>query len=449
MPQPFNYLLNPNNQGLTQSATQPGQVLQNVFALQKQREQEGVQAEKDKTINEMYAKLQTGNASAQDYANLASLMPEAQSKPIRESYALLNEAQQQNLLKDQGQIFSALRSGSPDLASNLMSQMSTAFRNSGNEKDADLFKTLSDLTLSGPDGAKTVETFFGTSMSQIAGGDKIITSAIELGQETRDRQVHQGTLLKMAGELNLTGKQKANAMNTAKEFNQETAQLILQYAGTEAGGDLTPEVTFKFERDLSDDYQKGIKDFNDIEASFNAVSDISGLKTGAGDQALIVLFNKMLDPGSVVRESEAYATMSSTGAAQRFQAAISKLVTGEKLAPQLRKDLVAATTSLMNSARKIEKKHRDRISPAIKNYGLNPENIFGVIEGEEVTTATPELSALQDQIIQWNPNADPNTIKGLTDEEIKASYPGGYDYYQTNIVDTGGTVDTEFEGSDF
>lgn len=374
-------------------------------------------------INELYGVLRSGNATSEDYVTLSSLLPESQSKPVREAFALLTEDQQRSTLKDTGQIFAAFKSGRTDVAVGLMENLKTAYLNSGDEEGSKLLDTWVKIAQESPEGAQDAANFFAFTMSQIPGGTAIIDSAINLGQETRDKQVHQGTLLKMAGELELTGPQKANAMKVASQFNQETASLILQYAGTAQSGTLKPQDTFNFERKLSDDYQKSIKDFNDIEASFNAVSGVSELQTGAGDQALIVLFNKMLDPGSVVRESEAAATMNSTGVIDKLNAKLNQVVTGEKLGDQLRLDLIAATTRLMKSARKIEQKHRDRITPAIKNYGLNAENIFGVIEGQEVSA---ELQGLRDYIKGANDPSVIGDIDSLTLEELQARFPNGY-----------------------
>ena len=58
--------------------------------------------------------------------------------------------------------------------------------------------------------------------------------------------------------------------------------------------------------------QKDVKGFVDIDRSYSGMKSIAedALNKGdskslaASDQALVILFNKMLDPGSVVREGE-------------------------------------------------------------------------------------------------------------------------------------------------
>lgn len=63
---------------------------------------------------------------------------------------------------------------------------------------------------------------------------------------------------------------------------------------------------------LFDDMQKDVKSFVDIDRSYNGMKSIAAdaarkgdsKSLAASDQALVILFNKMLDPTSVVREGE-------------------------------------------------------------------------------------------------------------------------------------------------
>jgi hypothetical protein len=60
---------------------------------------------------------------------------------------------------------------------------------------------------------------------------------------------------------------------------------------------------------------------------------------------------KLLDPGSVVRESELEMAMQATGALDRFLNYGERLKSGQKLTPQQRKDFYAAGKALHDAAK--------------------------------------------------------------------------------------------------
>lgn len=76
--------------------------------------------------------------------------------------------------------------------------------------------------------------------------------------------------------------------------------------------------------------------FVDVRDSFNRVTTSIQNPSAAGDLALIFNFMKMLDPGSVVRESE-FAQAASTGSfGQRFVAVGARLLEGKRLSDDIR-----------------------------------------------------------------------------------------------------------------
>jgi hypothetical protein len=430
-------------QSFTQGYGVGSQILQQRQASEAAR----AAAAREAQINAMFGQLQSGEATAQDYVNLAAMLPEERSKPVREAYALLTEDQQRTALNQQGQVFAAFRSGSPEIATALLDRNVEALRNSGDEQGAQLMETWSKVAKTGPDGAKAAENFFGFNISQIPGGDTVIDSATQLSKERRDEAIQEGELLKIANDLNLSGEEKQRAMKIAADNNLQTARLILEFAADTKAGNIDSKDVFAFERKLSDDYQKSIGNYNEIVASNDAVKSVGDLQTGAGDQALIVLFNKMLDPGSVVRESEAAATMRSQGVIDQLKAGISRLATGEKLSPNLRNDLLAATEQLMKAAENIESRARKRLEPPVKNWGLNADNVFGpserIVEEPEQAAKLGTLSQLRTYIKQNNPNTQAD-VDMMTEEEIRAAFPNGYNTFISQAAPVENTIKVDF-----
>jgi len=92
------------------------------------------------------------------------------------------------------------------------------------------------------------------------------------------------------------------------------------------------------------------KDFNDMKAAYGQV--VSSLKQGTpiGDVAGATKVMKLLDPGSVVRESELGIAMAAAGRMDRLQNYFNNLMTGEKLTPTQRDDFERLSNELYAAA---------------------------------------------------------------------------------------------------
>ena len=161
------------------SAFQAGAGIQEARLKQEQQTQ---QAAQQKLIQEGFTKLRSPNATVADYANLSMLLPESQAKSVRESFSMLSGDRQQTALQQAGQVFSAFKSGKPEIAISFLEQQIEGKRNSGDEAGAKFLETWRDVAKENP---KATEDYFGLTISQIPGGDKVITNAISLSQEGR------------------------------------------------------------------------------------------------------------------------------------------------------------------------------------------------------------------------------------------------------------------------
>lgn len=89
------------------------------------------------------------------------------------------------------------------------------------------------------------------------------------------------------------------------------------------------------------------KDFVLVRDAFGRIAASAQNPSPAGDLALMFNYMKMLDPGSVVRESE-FAQIASTGSfGERLQAAAQKYLSGERLTVEQRSDFTSRAESLM------------------------------------------------------------------------------------------------------
>lgn len=126
---------------------------------------------------------------------------------------------------------------------------------------------------------------------------------------------------------------------------------------------------------LRDEFTKLTTDFRTLGDAHRKIRSAAAANTGAGDMAMLYSFVKMLDPGSVVRESE-FATAAASGSlGERMQGAVQRILTGERMAPQLRAEFLAEAEGIMKAQRRgydqMQKVYRSIASRA----GLNPEDI--------------------------------------------------------------------------
>jgi hypothetical protein len=178
--QPINYgvqIADPTQAFL--GAFQTGAAIQESRLRQEQQQQ---QLANQKLIQEGFAKLRQPNATAADYANLAMVLPETQAKSVRESFNMLSGERQNAALQQSGQVFSAFRSGQPEIAISLLDRQIEGKRNSGDEEGAKFLETWRNVAKENP---KATEDYFGFTISQMPGGDKVIESAVKLGGELR------------------------------------------------------------------------------------------------------------------------------------------------------------------------------------------------------------------------------------------------------------------------
>jgi hypothetical protein len=435
--QPINYgvqIQDPTQSFL--SAFQTGASIQESRLKQEQQQQ---QLANQKLIQEGFAKLRQPNATAADYANLSMMLPETQAKSVRESFSMLSGERQNAALQQSGQVFSAFKSGKPEIAISLLDQQIEGKRNSGDEAGAKFLETWRDVAKENP---KATEDYFGFTISQMPGGDKVIKSAIELSGERREEakapaallearakadkavadattaqatatnapakaaadaqlavaqaqkaqvdakfaeQITLADLKKKAADLGLTSAQTGSALAQTKKLGVETAKAALELEALKSTGGIDPAKTFEQEEKLRKEFQGRTKVYGELGTTYNNIKSSAEAKNGPGDIALITGFMKMLDPGSVVRETEFATARDTAGLYERLLNTSQKLQSGQLFAldSKQRQEYVNLAKQYLDSAQKKAGEDKKALGVVVKNYRLNPENVFG----PETTTA--------------------------------------------------------------
>jgi hypothetical protein len=323
-----------------------------VLAAQQQRAAQQAAAEQNARIQGLFDKVYEGTAVSEDYHKLMALLPEEQSKAVREAYASLTQEQQQSELNSLAPVFNAFRVGAPGVAIDLIKDEAAAQRAAGNEQAAQTMDMYAQLAESGPDGAKAAEAYFGSMMSQLPGGADIL-DRIKTHWETNEI---------------IAGIERAQ---------QEAAE-----------GDATK--IFQWEDIIRKQFRSRVSELDDARLDYNKLQASAQDDSGAGDVALIFSFMRMLDPGSVVRESEFAQARDTTGLLGRLEVMYEGLKQGEKLTGPQRENFVNLAREYMEAAEENEQVIRQDYEKIVTDYGLDEERVFGQVVADEAAAQAQE-----------------------------------------------------------
>ena len=165
---------------------------------------------------------------------------------------------------------------------------------------------------------------------------------------------------------------------------------------------------FENERGLGKDFRAEpiYKDFSDMQTAYTQV--VSSLKQGTpiGDVAGATKVMKLLDPGSVVRESELGIAMAAGGRMDRLQNYFSNMMSGQKLTPQQRDDFEQLSNELYAAAGQAYNKKRSEYLQMGDRYGFkNLETVLGAPATVPSIMRKPQLG----------PDGAPQKRKNLND----------------------------------
>ena len=145
------------------------------------------------------------------------------------------------------------------------------------------------------------------------------------------------------------------------------------------------------------------KDFNDMKAAYGQVNTALGQGTPIGDVAGATKMMKLLDPGSVVRETELGIAMAASGRMDRLQNYFNNWASGEKLTPTQREDFKQLSSELYAAAGQAYNQKRAEY----KNFG-------SAYNFKNLDTALGEVATIP-SIVRKAPGANAPERKPLTD----------------------------------
>lgn len=131
----------------------------------------------------------------------------------------------------------------------------------------------------------------------------------------------------------------------------------------------------KLEGDLRDDYRKDSSNFVEISRQARIIQDSLNDDSAAATLASATAFMKMLDPGSVVRESELAMAMKTNGALDRMGNYINVIQSGQVLTKQQKADFAKLIKSYSNASNEAQRNLNKKYGQISSEYGLDPKRV--------------------------------------------------------------------------
>jgi len=119
------------------------------------------------------------------------------------------------------------------------------------------------------------------------------------------------------------------------------------------------------------------KAYQEMQSAYGQITDSLKSNSPAGDLAAATKFMKLLDPGSVVRESELGMAMAASGALDRARNYAELRISGKKLTPDQRKDFQQLSDQLFGTATTAYNAKRNELAEQGSAYGLNADRALG------------------------------------------------------------------------
>ena len=160
-------------------------------------------------------------------------------------------------------------------------------------------------------------------------------------------------------------------MTLSQYQNMSTPKTIIDMTGGQKGFDNEMSLKKSFAAEPT------YKAFNEMQAAYGQINDSLKSASPAGDLAAATKFMKLLDPGSVVRESELGMAMAASGMLDRATNYAKMRIDGTKLTETQRKDFKDLSESLFSTAVGAYNSKRGEFEEMGSAYGLDAKRALG------------------------------------------------------------------------
>lgn len=346
-----------------------------------QQAEQQAQAAQAEFSRDLEAAIQGGRA--QDFVRLAAKYP-GMKDMIKDARESLGEERIKNEFDTGARISMLFENDQPELAREQIQTIIEAGRNSG--QPVGTYEDIAKLYDAGNVAGAQAATNFALMMADPERMKTYGEAAAKIGEEERaqanfpaKQAKDRAELAKLGADLGLTQQQIARTLAETEKLGIETRQAAFELeAAMQPGGDIDPKEKFGQEEKIRKEWQGRSKLYNELQGTFANLQASAETASGAGDIALITAFLKMLDPGSVVRETEFATAQNTAGLFAQLENRLQAVESGELLKPTQRQQYVSLAQKYLDAAQRQAEKEKNNLNAVVRNYNLNPENVFGV-----------------------------------------------------------------------
>lgn len=174
---------------------------------------------------------------------------------------------------------------------------------------------------------------------------------------------------------------------------------------------------------LRDEFGKLTADFRVVQSAYENIRSAAKANDGAGDMSLLYSYVKLLDPTSVVRESE-FATAAASGSfGERVQGAVNRIMSGARMPETLRDSFIREAKNLYGNQRKAHDSIADQYEGLAKRFNIDPDKVvtrFARPQEDEPAGPPPEVvSKLSENIETKFGNGQVWTLQGGKPVRVK------------------------------
>lgn len=209
---------------------------------------------------------------------------------------------------------------------------------------------------------------------------------------------------------------------------------VLPAPVSEKKPDMTPYQRIQLEGSLRDDYRTDSKNYTEIKRQSAIIKSALADPSAAGTLSAATAYMKMLDPGSVVRESELGMAMQTQGMIDRLASYWTTIEMGKVLTPAQKADFARLSDQYLKAAEEAQRNLNARYSDLASGAGIDPKRVVMY----DVKQATQEKPRSRDIGIaaQWLKSRNIKTQQqlsaeigklkraGWTDDEIRRAAAG-------------------------
>lgn len=179
--------------------------------------------------------------------------------------------------------------------------------------------------------------------------------------------------------------------------NQQVAK-----AGASSVNVNTGQKGFDNELKLRGDFKQEpvYKAHQEMQSAYSQIKQSLAQASPAGDLAGATKIMKLLDPGSVVRESELGMAMAATGLLDRVQNYASNIISGNKLTPKQRQEFQQLADALYGESVKAYNSKRGEYQKLGSEYGLNADRAVGAPASMAANPGGGDVHAQADAILK-------------------------------------------------